>query len=602
MQISLNNMKEGFHDQLPVRLYFVLSNSLRIASIKALIYALLAAFADLISITLIVPFIFILIDPSKINNFSQKFIANDYSHFLTGSFLSSLNLYLPFLLILMVMAASLIRSLYSKFIAHFAYQSGHFLACALFDHKITQGLDSELSNQDDQYTTLLTSSVYAVSNGYILPLFRIVGAGTQILIISFALIVYSPISVCYISFVVFVLYKIFSTLNKRRLFLNGTQIFEVSISLVSLIKHAAGARRDILIYNLSNQFSESFKLINNKLSKLEAENAFIAMYPRYILESGFIVAIVSLFLLQKYIVADSLPTLFTADILYLGIASQKLLPSLQQVYGGISEMRSTAAPLQTILESLRCSATCIQLAQNTTFMPRQYPDKYPGDILYSVRGNFTRPNQFEPVLLNLNLNIIRYSKTIIKGASGSGKSTLLDLMMGLLLTDDASRIDLMQNQALAWRKRIGHVPQEPFIFSGSIIFNVTLSNSPDSDNKNNVLIQQKVLLSLRQAGLNEFANKVTDLYHQVGEYGSALSGGQKQRLAIARALYHQPDVLFLDEATSALDAPTEKHILNNIYASMSDKTVVAISHNSAYDQYCDTFIRIDSKHVIISTL
>lgn len=200
----------------------------------------------------------------------------------------------------------------------------------------------------------------------------------------------------------------------------------------------------------------------------------------------------------------------------------------------------------------------------------------------------------KPIFTDVFLEIRKGEKVAFIGESGSGKSTLVDVLIGLYkpLTGgiyvDGVRID--ERNIRAWRRNIGYIPQDIYLFEGSVAQNVAFEKVYDP---------KKVEAVLKQARIYDFlAQQHEGINTQVGERGVKLSGGQKQRVAIARALYHDPKVLVLDEATSALDSQTELQIMNEIYALGSEKTLIIIAHRLSTISQCDTVYRIENGTVI----
>ncbi len=181
------------------------------------------------------------------------------------------------------------------------------------------------------------------------------------------------------------------------------------------------------------------------------------------------------------------------------------------------------------------------------------------------------------IIDNLCINIPRGKVTAIVGESGSGKTTLLKLLLkfyeptgGKIFIDN---MDLKNYNNNEWRKNIGAVMQDGFIFSDSIKNNIA-----ESENAFYV-DEDKIDLSLEIAHLKEFVHKLPEKTNtKIGGSGVGMSGGQKQRLLIARAVYKNPQILLLDEATSALDANTERIIKDNFDEFSKNKTVIIIAH------------------------
>ncbi len=194
-----------------------------------------------------------------------------------------------------------------------------------------------------------------------------------------------------------------------------------------------------------------------------------------------------------------------------------------------------------------------------------------------------------PVLHDVSIFIPAGMMTAIIGPSGSGKTTIVDLVAGLFRPDEGQIIfdgtPLDQLDLAGWRKRIGYVPQELFLFHADLITNVTLGN-PD-------ISEQVVVEALRAAGAWQFVSELPQgLYTLMGERGMRLSGGQRQRIAIARALARRPRLLILDEATTALDPKTEAAICSALKRFSGDMTILAISHQPALVGIADTVYRI----------
>jgi ATP-binding cassette subfamily C protein len=147
----------------------------------------------------------------------------------------------------------------------------------------------------------------------------------------------------------------------------------------------------------------------------------------------------------------------------------------------------------------------------------------------------------------------------------------------------------------SWQRNIGYVPQSIYLLDASIRGNVAFGLE-DKDIDNN-----KVWDALRIAQLEDFAKQLTDgLDTLVGENGIRFSGGQRQRLGIARAVYHQPEILILDEATSALDSETEKDVSGAIEALSGQKTLIIIAHRLSTIRQCDTIFLMRAGTIVDS--
>jgi len=137
---------------------------------------------------------------------------------------------------------------------------------------------------------------------------------------------------------------------------------------------------------------------------------------------------------------------------------------------------------------------------------------------------------------------------------------------------------------MSWRKKIGYIPQDIYLFDGSVSDNVVFGRVYD---------EARIKSVLKKVHIYDFLETKEGIETEVGEGGKLLSGGQKQRIAIARALYNNPEILVLDEATSALDKTVENEIMKEIYALSDSMTLFLITHNPNITYGCDKVYRIE---------
>lgn len=185
----------------------------------------------------------------------------------------------------------------------------------------------------------------------------------------------------------------------------------------------------------------------------------------------------------------------------------------------------------------------------------------------------------------------------VVGTTGAGKSTIVDILLGLLKVREgevcADGVDIRENYR-GWLRNIGYIPQMIFMLDDTIRNNIAFGIDKDE------IDEDKVWEVLREAQLDAFVRSLPEgLDTGIGERGIRLSGGQRQRISIARALYHDPEVLVLDEATSALDNDTEKAIMDSINKLHGKKTLIIIAHRLQTIEQCDIVYRVENGKVTV---
>ena len=269
------------------------------------------------------------------------------------------------------------------------------------------------------------------------------------------------------------------------------------------------------------------------------------------------------------------------------VAVFRLVPS-------VSRMLTAVHAVGLGLVSVRSlSVTLSNASAPETVTTRHGPADW--DCIQVDRLHFSYPSPPSTVLRDVSLSIVRGQAVGLIGPSGSGKSTLVDVMLGLLApgsgrvlvggTDIATCMDW-------WQRRIGYVPQVIYLLDDSVRRNVAFGIAEDR------IDDAAVARAISLAHLDGFvADLPNGLATVVGERGVRISGGQRQRIGIARALYHDPEVLVLDEATSALDGETEATVMEAIDALHGSKTIVVIAHRAATVARCDRVLRIEGGSV-----
>lgn len=207
-------------------------------------------------------------------------------------------------------------------------------------------------------------------------------------------------------------------------------------------------------------------------------------------------------------------------------------------------------------------------------------------VFDNVQFSYTKDSHVSDV----NMEIKKGEFAVVAGESGAGKSTSVKLILGILKPDsgeiylrttDGKKHFLGKNS----RKLFAYVPQGNLILSGTIRENIAFASETDNE--------EKIIKAAKIAQIWDFITTLDKgLDTEIGENGLGLSEGQAQRISIARALMYDAPVLLLDEATSALDSQTEAELLKAV-KSMTDKTVIIVSHKQAAFEICDKVVRIE---------
>ena len=269
---------------------------------------------------------------------------------------------------------------------------------------------------------------------------------------------------------------------------------------------------------------------------------------------------------------DSINSILPLIAVY-AFAGYRLMPSLQNIYGSMTQLRFISPALNALHSELDQS-----VKQNSS-------NKNDNEILNTNNSiclkniDYSYPNSDKKALNNINLKIVAGTTVGVVGLTGSGKTTLVDIILGLLKPDrgfiEVDGIKIDERNIKSWQKEIGYVPQQIYLSDDTVASNIAFGiDKKDID-------KRKVEQVAKIACLHDFVtNELNKNYEtEIGERGLRLSGGQRQRIGIARALYSDPKILILDEATSALDNFTEEEVMNAISnLNYKKMTIIKIAH------------------------
>lgn len=280
-------------------------------------------------------------------------------------------------------------------------------------------------------------------------------------------------------------------------------------------------------------------------------------------------------------------SLSTAALLLLLFLFARLMPRISSIQQGYQSLVNLLPAFDSVLAM---QTRCESASETTAGQPKPIQLR---DAIQLKKVSFSYDNT--PVVQDLDLTIQAGSTVALVGSSGAGKTTVADLIIGLLSPKKGrvliDGVQLGKETHQGWRKRIGYVPQDTFLFYDTIRANLLWAN-PDAD-------EEKIWHALKMAAADGFVSNLPDgLDWVVGERGVMLSGGERQRLALARALLRNPSLLILDEATSNLDLENEQRILRAIEKIHGTMTILIISHRLSAVRKADEIYLLEAGRVV----
>ena len=543
---------------------------------------LLCGFAELISLASIIPFLSILEGSSNVpSNFNfvfdilPKVSSEDYRVFLIASFFGLSTLFSSFIRLGSLWANSLL-----------AAKVGSYWSDLMFSGSLSKDYEFHINQNSSKLIVSLTQHINATIRALFFLLQLLSGTLISIFIISFLLFVNAKLTFAVL--IVFGSYYIFiAYIFKKKLRKNSRTIADINQNQVKIVRESIGDIRDVILSQNESNYETLYRNNDQKMRIKRAINELITAFPRFSLE-GIALFTLSLFGFFLYVNGNSSSIALIGGIAF---GAQRLLPSLQSIYGSWARIKNYSADILEVQSALINLEKSIIKRPNKSISFENFKKIKLSKISYKYL------NTKKECLSSISLEINKGEFVGFIGSTGSGKSTLVDILMGLLKpTNGQIYIDqkiineeFQEFYFSIWRKSISHVPQEIFLKNDTIFSNII-----DSDYS-----QNKLELALKVSNVKAFIDRLDyGLNTIVGERGVKLSGGQKQRIGIARALIRNRPILVLDESTSALDEFTENKILCGIKEFYPDLTVLMISHRKSNLTYCDKVFKVSKKNII----
>lgn len=535
---------------------------------KSIFFSLL----DLISVAYLIPVLLLVLDKTKLNDFLLK-------HHVAVGFLNSRTIGFGVLfLVVFYVLKNVLQTKFNSQLYNFLYGLSHDISSGILE-KYLKG--DYLSFQQQNKGNLIQNATTLARDfaTCLLPsLLLLTAESFTFLVIIVALLLFyfklTLLALLATGIFTLIIYRI----KKGEMHLINTTYKETASKANAELLNILEGYLEIKSSGNHDEFLNEFKIHNQKLNKVSSLlNASSANYAKYL--EVFLIIGIAMLAAYAFFFSSGNETLFLFAV--LGALSIKIVPAMSKILHAI-----------TMINSYFYSIAILKNGQSSTKK--------------SSYSDFTNSIEFKEIDFGYNENILfdKLNLTIkkgevigIKGITGSGKTTFLHMVAGLLSPNKGTIVldgkTVEENHFFSF---VSYAPQQPFLFNGTLLENICMRENPERIDLNYVeyLMENLNLKSL-------IAQLPNGLQTIITHNTSKLSGGQKQRLALARALYHKPQLLILDESTNQQNEALEISIYTFIRKMVvSNKmAVITVSHHSEMDTFCDQVYLLDTNKLIL---
>ena len=576
-----------FNLTLLFNFWFHLNKKRRYQLFFFLILSIIGALLDMVSLGLALPFLVVLTNPTQLNDVMiVKDIINEFN--LNDVYILTTILTISF--IIAIIFAATVKVSILILTTRVALNIGKETCSKILEICLNQSYMFHVNIDSNEITNALVLKVENVIYAVLLNVINIISSFVFLIIILITILLINFNVTLLILTLITLSYGLIIALTRKKLKNHGQILSKNSTSRLKLLNETSVGIKDIILNDQQNAVLQKFKKLDGKFKDSQGSINIIGGIPKYFIETIGLVTIVTTAYFVSFKTHDLVNYIPIIGVMIF--AAQKSLPLAQQIFSAWSGLKGTEAAFKDVVDFLN-------LEKGKEFNYRKVINKNLtiNKSIEFINNKFVYSKNKNQFKYNFSLKILKGKRIGIVGESGSGKTTLIDIILQLLQIESGNvKLDgkyLDKKNRFFLRKIISHVPQKNFISDTTILENIIINNRDKDINL------KKIDEILKITDLYEYVMNQKDTYYtKVGEYGKKISGGQAQRIAIARALYKDPEILILDESTSALDIHTENKLLSNLLKYSKTLTIIFITHRINALEKFDKLVYLEHGKII----
>lgn len=548
----------------------------------------IAALSSAVMIGSVMPFLSVLADPGRIHSISTLAwiyqaggFTSDYA-FLIALGLASLAV---------IVGANLVLLARTWVVVRYTTMRMHRISARLLAAYLRQPYEFFLDQHSGAMNTHVLSEVQQVAWQFFMPAANIIASFLTIAVIVVLLVWINP-AVALAAFALFGgIYGGTYFFSRKVVARRGQIRAAANEERFRIAGEALGGIKDIKLLGREAAYLQRFQVHSERMVRTQIVANLIGQTPQYVMQTVAFGGMIVLCLVMVEPDALTSGKALGGILPLLGVfafAGQRMMPELQKLYQSLTQIQFGKAAVDSI------HADLVHKAVGGDILPVTPPAPLGLKRELRLEGvGYYYPKAEAPGLNDISLAIKAGEKIGVVGSSGAGKTTLADLVLGLLRPSEGEMIvdgvAVTHENIRSWQQSVGYVPQDIFLTDSSIAQNIALGIVPEEIDR--ARVEQAAITAQLDTFIRSDLPEGYDT--GVGERGIRLSGGQRQRIGIARAMYHNADLIVFDEATSALDNVTEREVMSAIDNLPGGKTVLIIAHRLTTVQRCDRILMLD---------
>lgn len=557
----------------------------------------IGGFLETLGVSTMIPVVTVLLTPEKVQEYIDQY--DFLSKICNTLHITSVN-QVAVSLLLLLMAVYVIKNVYLLFLV---YRQNTFITQNR-NNMISRVMAEFLNRTYEEYLGADIPTVFRITDSDIPQTFALMLAllslASEVVVsclIFLVLLIQNVQMTLFVMLVFGVLTLVIVKVLKPRLNRIGAKNQAIQSRIAKWRIQATYGLKDVKVLNREEFFVRNYYETGKVGANVARNYAVLNNTPRLLIETIFIVSMlgyVAIYINGGGDVSEMMTTIAT-----FGVAAIRVLPSVNRINTYITEIAYTTPSLNFVYENLqqgmKTDAMLAERKANSQKEKLKLDDKIELNHI-----SFHYPDSDKNIFTDAYMVVPRGKSVGIMGSSGAGKSTIVDILLGLLHAQEGQitcdGVDIFKNYE-SWLAQIGYIPQSIYLIDESIRENIAFGIDADK------IDEKRIWEVLEEAQLKEFIEELPEgLDTTIGDRGIRLSGGQRQRIGIARALYHNPEILVFDEATSALDNETEAAVMEAVNSFHGKKTMVIIAHRLNTIEKCDIIYKVENEKIVETSL